>query len=86
MPRDMIYNQFSCDLIVAGSGNDIYRMSLDEGRFLSSLTSDSTSMNTLFHNQNLNVLMCGSGKNTNDGLIEIWDYREKEKIGRYTFY
>lgn len=81
MPRDMIFHESACDLIIAGSGEEIYRMSLDEGRFLAPLVSETDSMNALFHNPYLNLLLCGSGKNSNDGMIEIWDYREKEKIG-----
>lgn len=31
VPRNMVYNPFTCDLIIAASSNEIYRISLDEG-------------------------------------------------------
>lgn len=35
--RDLIYNRHSCDLLIAASSSDIYRLNLEEGRFLKSL-------------------------------------------------
>lgn len=37
MPSDMIYNQFSCDLIVSSSSDELVRLSLDQGKFMSSI-------------------------------------------------
>lgn len=31
MPRDIVYQPHTCDLLVAATGNEIYRLSLDEG-------------------------------------------------------
>lgn len=35
MPRDIIYQPYTSDLLIAASGNELYRLSLDEGQFLS---------------------------------------------------
>ncbi|CAM1313528.1 NOL10 (predicted) [Pycnogonum litorale] len=39
--RDMSYHYPSCDLYIVGSGSDIYRLNLEQGRFLQSIMSDS---------------------------------------------
>ena len=75
-PRDMKYNPFLCDLYVAGAANEIYRLSLDEGKFLSPFASGSPEINVLEYNPELNLLVSGGI----DGVIEFWDYRERHKI------
>lgn len=81
-PRALCYNPFLCDLIIAGSDGEIYRISLDEGKFLNTLNSDSNDLRTLWFNKELNVVMSGGG----DGVVEVWDYREKNKIGMKIFF
>lgn len=80
-PRDMVYNAANCDLIIAAAGNEIYRMNLEEGKFLNPLQSSSESVNTLAYNKNLSLLLDGGS----DGLFEMWDYRQREKIAGIRF-
>lgn len=80
-PRDMVYNAANCDLIIAAAGNEIYRMNLEEGKFLNPLQSSSESVNTLAYNKNLSLLLDGGS----DGLLEMWDYRQREKIAGIRF-
>jgi ribosome biogenesis protein ENP2 len=67
----MIYNPFTCDLLVSASSNEIYRLSLDEGVFLSSFSSLCTGISALAFNKHLNLLITGG----NNGIVEYWDYR-----------
>ena len=77
-PRDLIFNPNSSDLMICGSSEEIYRISLDEGKFLSSLQSDSKEVNAMNYNPYLNVVMTGGM----EGIIETWDYRERKKINK----
>ncbi len=56
----MVYNNFICDLIIATTKNEIFRFSLDDGRFLESFFSEGKSINSLEYNKYLNLLIgCG---------------------------
>lgn len=80
-PRDMVYNTWNCDLIIGASGSEIYRMNLEEGKFLSPLQSSSETINSVIYNHQLNIVMNGGS----DGIFEIWDYRQREKVGEIPF-
>lgn len=71
--RDLIYNPYSCDLLTAGTGEEIYRLNLEEGKFLPSLKSDSTGINSLGFSPNLNILLAGD----EEGTLSIFDLRVK---------
>ncbi len=43
--RDMKYHASSCDLLVGGAGNEVYRLNLDQGRFLNPLVCQSPGIN-----------------------------------------
>jgi len=49
-PRHMIFNEHGCDLLIAGTGNNIFRLNLDEGKFLNSFESDIPNINKLAYN------------------------------------
>ncbi|KAK8406138.1 hypothetical protein O3P69_007096 [Scylla paramamosain] len=40
--RDLTYHYPSCDLYIAASGSEIYRLNLQQGRFLNSLQTEAT--------------------------------------------
>ncbi len=80
-PRDMVYNSTNCDLIIASSSPEIYRLNLEEGRFLNSFPSSSSSNNVVNYNKSLNLLMNGGS----EGLLELWDYRQREKVSATRF-
>jgi len=77
-PRDLCYHPHTCDLFVGASSSEIYRMSLDEGKFLSPFESDSPGINVVRYNPYLNLLHSGG----EEGIIESWDYRERTKINK----
>ena len=78
--RHMIYNEHSCDLILGGTGNDIYRLSLEEGKFLNSFSTDVPNINKMAYNSQLDLLLAGG----DNGLVEIWDYQNLKRIGTKT--
>ena len=65
----MIFNPFTADLIISASGNEIYRLSLEEGRFLQSWEGQISNVQGLDFNPELNIVICGG----NNGIIEVWD-------------
>lgn len=48
-------------------------MSLEEGKFLTPFHTDSF-INSLHHNEKLNVLICGGDE------LEVWDFRERKRV------
>lgn len=73
MPRDMDYNPFTCDLFVSASDQDIYRLNLEEGRFMSSFKSSSEGVNKLLFHSGLELLFAGS----QSGKLDVFDYRQR---------
>lgn len=72
----MVYNPFTCDLNVASNSNSIYRISLDEGKFINSFEGLAKGNNCMDYSKYLNVLFTGG----EEGIMGIWDYRTRERI------
>ncbi|XP_044014540.1 nucleolar protein 10 [Aphidius gifuensis] len=75
--RDLAYHNPTCDLFIVGVGNDIYRINLERGQFLKSFESEASSINKCQINPVHNLLAVG----TQEGKIEAWDPRIKDKVG-----
>lgn len=80
--RDLIYNPYNADLLVAGSGNEIWRLNLEEGRFMQSYecgklideeVGDVFGVNCLGFNKHLGLLFAGA----DDGRVNVFDYRTR---------
>lgn len=76
--RAMVFNRSSAELIVGSSSSDIYRLSLQSGRFMKPLESESDAVNTLAFCQRTQILLAGG----EDGGLEVWDSRSKKVAGR----
>lgn len=75
---DMKYHPLSCDLLVVGASSEIYRLNLERGQFLQSLkTQSSSSVNRCEVNSDHNLICVG----TQEGTIEAWDHRDKNRVG-----
>lgn len=79
--RQIKYNEISCDLYVAASGNDIYRLNLEQGRFMKPLTVESLEgkgegVNSLDINRTHGLISAGLA----DGTVEFWDPRAKQQV------
>lgn len=75
--RDMTYHYPSCDLYIAASGSDIYRLNLEQGMFLSSLTTVGSGSNAISLCKEHQLLAVG----TEAGRIECFDPRSRSRVG-----
>jgi ribosome biogenesis protein ENP2 len=76
--RSLSYNQSNCDLYVGASGNEVYRLNIDQGRFLAPLELDSEGVNCMDINPAHGLL----GFGTDDGTVEFWDPRSRNRVGQ----
>jgi ribosome biogenesis protein ENP2 len=74
--RDMAYIPSSWDLVTVGAGNEIYRLNLEQGRFLGPLESDSPEINCCSYNPTLHWLATGG----TDGVVEMWSMDDRQKL------
>ncbi|KAJ6805235.1 nucleolar protein 10 [Iris pallida] len=78
MGRDIAYDCWSCDLLCAASAPDLYRINLEQGRFLSSLNTQSPAINVVTRSA-IHGLVASGG---DDGAVECFDTRKKSSVGR----
>ncbi|KAI8850759.1 WD40-repeat-containing domain protein [Chytridium lagenaria] len=76
--RGLSYHSPSCDLFVVGSSSEIYRLNLEQGRFLSPFTSTSPELNTITLNPAHNLIAVGG----DDGNLELWHPLNRERLAR----
>jgi ribosome biogenesis protein ENP2 len=69
--RDMLLVPNTCDLVVGGSSSHLYRLNLEQGRFLAPFETSLPAVNSLVHSPELGLLLAGG----EDGLLECWDPR-----------
>uniref|UniRef100_M4BWD3 Uncharacterized protein n=1 Tax=Hyaloperonospora arabidopsidis (strain Emoy2) TaxID=559515 RepID=M4BWD3_HYAAE len=77
--RDMTYHRENCELYVAASGSEVYRINLDQGRFVSplELQSQSSAANVV----QLNPIHQLLGVGCEDGVVEMFDSRSQQRVG-----
>ncbi|VDM98407.1 unnamed protein product [Thelazia callipaeda] len=75
--RDMAFCHEVSDLYIVGSGSEIWRLNLEEGKFLEPLKTSSSSLTCCEFNKDHQLFTCG----TNDGHIEAWDHRDASRCG-----
>lgn len=78
MGRDLTYDCWSCDLLCAASSPDLYRINLAQGRFLSSLSTQSPALNVVSRSKLHGLVACGG----EDGAVECFDMRTRSSVGR----
>ncbi|KAG8921825.1 hypothetical protein FRC00_008187 [Tulasnella sp. 408] len=84
MGRSLAYHYPSCDALMGCVGNEVYRLNLDQGRFLNSLvlSEDVEGVNAIDVNPAHQLLAFGSGAtNGGDGTVEFWDPRSRNRVG-----
>lgn len=79
--RSLAYNAVNCDLYVAASGNEVYRLNLDQGRNLQPfvLESDRGANDVVVNSVNGLVSVA-----LEDGTVEFWDSRAKSRAAKLT--
>ncbi|KAL7173884.1 hypothetical protein ACSBR2_033194 [Camellia fascicularis] len=78
MGRDIAYDSWSCDLFCAASSPDLYRINLEQGRFLTSLNTQSPALNVVTRSKVHGLVACGG----DDGAVECFDMRVRSSVGR----
>ena len=75
--RDLAYHYPSCDLYIGGVSSDIYRLNIEQGRFLSPFVSKAAEVNCCEINSLHGLLACG----TSSGTVECFDPRTRSQVG-----
>ncbi|XP_028417056.1 nucleolar protein 10-like [Dendronephthya gigantea] len=76
--RDLVYHYPSCDLYLVGESSEVYRLNLEQGRFLNSLQTESESINCCDINPAHQLLAVGTAQ----GHVECWDPRSRTRVGK----
>ncbi|KAI8922448.1 WD40-repeat-containing domain protein [Powellomyces hirtus] len=75
--RALAYHYPTCDLMVAGASSEVWRLNLDQGRFLSGMVTDCPAVNVVHINPAHQLFGFGG----EDGRLEFWHPRERRRIG-----
>ncbi|XP_072107328.1 nucleolar protein 10 [Mobula birostris] len=75
--RDFSYHYPSCDLYFVGTSSEVYRLNLEQGRFLNSLQTDAFQNNVCDINPAHYLFATGS----TEGKVECWDPRTRNRVG-----
>ncbi|CAN9502040.1 unnamed protein product [Ophioblennius macclurei] len=76
--RDFSYHYPSCDLFFVGTSSEVYRLNLEQGRFLNSLQTDAVENNVCDINPVHHLFAAGSS----EGRVECWDPRVRNRVGK----
>lgn len=74
--RVIKFNPFSSEILSAGSGNEIFRLDLNEGIFQEPFRLESYNVNTLLSVSELNIILAGA----EDSKVEFVDLRINKSI------
>ncbi|XP_034015515.1 nucleolar protein 10 isoform X1 [Thalassophryne amazonica] len=75
--RDFSYHYPSCDLFFVGASSEVFRLNLEQGRFLNSLQTDAVQHNVCDINPVHHLFATG----TSEGRVECWDPRVRSRVG-----
>ncbi|KAM6083504.1 nucleolar protein 10 [Chlamydotis macqueenii] len=75
--RDFSYHYPSCDLYFVGASSEVYRLNLEQGRFLNSLQTDASESNVC----DINPVHFLFAMGTVEGKVECWDPRTRNRVG-----
>eukprot|EP01048_Picozoa_sp_COSAG05_P003936 COSAG05_NODE_194_length_14555_cov_25.382955_7_plen_673_part_00 len=75
--RDLCYSSRICELYCACSGNEVYRLHLEQGRFLRPFETRCSAVNAVELNLQHQLLGCAGA----DGRVECWDQRQRKLAG-----
>ncbi|XP_075720001.1 nucleolar protein 10 isoform X1 [Rhinoderma darwinii] len=75
--RDFSYHYPSCDLYFVGASSEVYRLNLDQGRYLNSLQTEASQINACDINPTHHLFAAG----TVEGKVECWDPRIRSRVG-----
>ncbi|CCH46310.1 Nucleolar protein 10 [Wickerhamomyces ciferrii] len=81
--RNLAYNSVNCDLYISASGNELYRLNLDQGRYLNPFILDvdeskGSGANHVSFSTTNGLIAAG----LEDGTVEFWDSRAKSRVAK----
>ncbi|XP_056624764.1 nucleolar protein 10 isoform X2 [Triplophysa dalaica] len=74
--RDFSYHYPSCDLFFVGASSEVFRLNLEQGRFLNSLQTNAAQLNVCDINPVHHLFAAG----TLEGRVECWDPRVRNRV------
>ena len=81
--RSLSYHYPSCDALISASGHEIYRLNLDQGRFLNSISLDADSVkgvNCIDINPAHQLFAFGTEPHEGGGIVDFWDPRSRSRL------
>lgn len=77
MGRDMVYDPTTCDMLLAASSHELYRLNLDRGQFLAPFVTAASAVNCVRASplHGLYGLAC------DNATVEFWDRRDRRRLG-----
>uniref|UniRef100_A0A673UU32 Nucleolar protein 10 n=1 Tax=Suricata suricatta TaxID=37032 RepID=A0A673UU32_SURSU len=75
--RDFSYHCPSCDLYFVGASSEVYRLNLEQGRYLNPLQTDAAENNVC----DINLVHGLFATGTVEGRVECWDPRTRGRVG-----
>lgn len=81
--RALDYHFSTATALVGAAGNEVYRLNLDQGRFLApfQLSSTVTGVNAVNVNPAHGLCAFGVEGGINENGVELWDSRSRERVG-----
>lgn len=77
--RSLAYNHSNCDALIGASGNELYRLNLDQGRYLSPFVLETElGVNSVDINPVHGLMTAG----LEDGTVEFWDPRSRQRAAK----
>lgn len=82
--RSLDYHFSSATAFIGAAGHEVFRLNLDQGRFLSpfELPEEVLGVNAVDVNSAHGLCAFGVEGATNDGGVELWDPRSRKQVGR----
>ncbi|XP_050048922.2 nucleolar protein 10 [Dermacentor andersoni] len=75
--RDMTYLPAACELYFGCDGPEVYRLNLDQGRFMNPIMTEAVAVNVCRVNSYHNLVCLG----TQEGKVEAFDPRSRSRVG-----
>ncbi|KAJ2722493.1 Small ribosomal subunit biogenesis [Coemansia sp. Benny D115] len=75
--RALAYHSPSCDVLVGGAGSEVFRLNIDQGRFMQPMATAGRGVNAVKVNPAHQLF----GFGLEDGGVELWDPRVRTCIG-----
>ncbi|KAG0150788.1 hypothetical protein CROQUDRAFT_668395 [Cronartium quercuum f. sp. fusiforme G11] len=82
--RALAYHFPSCDAICGGAGSELWRLNLEQGRFLApfQLADEVLGINAIDINPVHGLISLGTETESGQGTVEFWDHRARSRAGR----